>query len=464
MDDETMGSLFGAGAEGKVHVNGVASKKGNGREGSAGGDHEKTGLSKDQDYYFNFYSSLQNQANMISDISRTGTYRKAILGNAAVAFQDKLVLDVGAGSGILSYMSAQAGARRVIALEASSMADKIVTIVNAAQRGHTNAQLKDRIQVERGMVEDPAVQKAVLRTGKVDTIISEPIGVMLLHERMVESFLLARDRFLRPGGQLLPSAGHIYFCPFTDEGLYNETETKAQFFNATLFGTDFRDLYPAAKEEVFAQPIVGMFPPSSLIATPCPPKTFNFYTCSTESLLEFSVPIDFVVTRTALINGLASWFDLDFFPNPNSDPPIPPNDDDDLLEQWNYPVNKPFNMWAVGSQEPPLNPGPTPPPPPGGLHVRLSTGPDAARTHWQQARLLLPEPLAINKGERIVGSVHFKVNDQRSYDLTVEICVDRPGPSVQPNPLYRKAEYLLQSQCFNYSYNPDAALPGSWPA
>ena len=119
-----------------------------------------------------------------------------------------------------------------------------------------------------------------------------------------------------------------------------------------------------------------MFPPSSLLATPCPPKTFNFYTCSNESLLEFSVPIDFVVTRTALINGLASWFDLDFFPNPKSDPPIPSNDDEALLEQWDYPVNKPFNMWSVGSQEVPLNPGPTPPPPPGGLHVRLSTGPD----------------------------------------------------------------------------------------
>ena len=34
---------------------------------------------------------------MIGDVSRTGTYRKAILGNAAVAIQDKVVLDVGAG-------------------------------------------------------------------------------------------------------------------------------------------------------------------------------------------------------------------------------------------------------------------------------------------------------------------------------------------------------------------------------
>jgi len=35
---------------------------------------------------------------MIGDISRTGTYRKAILGNANIAFQDKSVLDLGAGA------------------------------------------------------------------------------------------------------------------------------------------------------------------------------------------------------------------------------------------------------------------------------------------------------------------------------------------------------------------------------
>ncbi|WVW80173.1 hypothetical protein I302_102150 [Kwoniella bestiolae CBS 10118] len=409
---------------------------------------KKDDRNKDHDFYFNFYSSLQNQANMIGDISRTGTYRKAILGNAEVALNDKIVLDVGAGSGILSYMSAQAGAKEVIALEASSMAEKIEILIKAANAGKNNAHLKDRIRIVRGMVEDSKVQDQVLQHGKVDTIISEPIGVMLLHERMVESFILARDLFLKPDGQLLPSAGQIFFCPFSDEGLYNETDQKAQFFNTTLFGTDFKELYPAAREEVFAQPVVGMFPPSSLVSTACPPKSFDFYTCTKEDLLEFTIPVDFIVHRTALIHGLASWFDLDFYPRqmPNSEDPA-----------WNYPISSTGN-WQWMSQESPLNPGPTPTPPKDGLAVKLSTGPSAARTHWQQARLLLPEPLAANKGERLKGSIHFKVNDARSYDLVLDIEIDRPGPEWSPNPLKRRAEYQLQQQCFNYSYNPDASL------
>jgi histone-arginine methyltransferase CARM1 len=117
-------------------------------------------------------------------------------------------------------------------------------LVNEANVGRKNPDIKNKIRIVKGMVEEEKVHQEVLRSGKVDTIISEPIGVMLFHERMVtsnynvcsgnlksdrfqvESFLLARDLFLKPGGQLLPSAGTIFFCPFTDSGLYAETEAK----------------------------------------------------------------------------------------------------------------------------------------------------------------------------------------------------------------------------------------------
>lgn len=48
---------------------------------------------------------------------------------------------------------------------------------------------------------------------KVDTLISEPIGVLLVHERMIESYIVARDRFLKPGGAMVPSMGTIYVAP-----------------------------------------------------------------------------------------------------------------------------------------------------------------------------------------------------------------------------------------------------------
>jgi histone-arginine methyltransferase CARM1 len=63
----------------------------------------------------------------------------------------------------------------------------------------------------------------------VDTIVSEPIGVLLVHERMIESFLYARDHFLTPGGRLIPNAGNIFVAPFTDSHLWTQTMSKGKF-------------------------------------------------------------------------------------------------------------------------------------------------------------------------------------------------------------------------------------------
>merc|ERR1719197_1501404 len=56
--------------------------------------------------YFQFYGYLSQQQNMMQDFIRTGTYQKAMLQNF-VDFGDKVVLDVGAGSGILSFFAMQ---------------------------------------------------------------------------------------------------------------------------------------------------------------------------------------------------------------------------------------------------------------------------------------------------------------------------------------------------------------------
>ena len=58
-------------------------------------------------------------------------------------------------------------------------------MMRAANKGISNPFMANRIRVVRGLVENKKVQAEVLMGGKVDTIISEPIGVMLLHERMV---------------------------------------------------------------------------------------------------------------------------------------------------------------------------------------------------------------------------------------------------------------------------------------
>lgn len=56
---------------------------------------------------------------------------------------------------------------------------------------------------------------------KVDVLISEPIGTLLVNERMLETYIFARDHFLKPQGKMFPvplysGSGHLGMCVFVD--------------------------------------------------------------------------------------------------------------------------------------------------------------------------------------------------------------------------------------------------------
>ena len=38
----------------------------------------------------------------------------------------------------------------------------------------------------------------------MDVLVSEPMGTLLVNERMLETYLYARDNFLKPGGRMFP--------------------------------------------------------------------------------------------------------------------------------------------------------------------------------------------------------------------------------------------------------------------
>lgn len=71
---------------------------------------------KSGDYYTDSYSGVGIHEEMIKDNVRTQTYQRAIMRNAHL-FKDKVVLDVGCGTGILSLFAAKAGAKLVIGVE-----------------------------------------------------------------------------------------------------------------------------------------------------------------------------------------------------------------------------------------------------------------------------------------------------------------------------------------------------------
>lgn len=57
---------------------------------------------------------------------------------------------------------------------------------------------------------------------QVDTIISEPLGIFLLNERMLETFVIARQKFLKPGGKMFPTRADLFVVPFSDQAILDE--------------------------------------------------------------------------------------------------------------------------------------------------------------------------------------------------------------------------------------------------
>ena len=86
-----------------------------------------------------------------------------------------------------------------------------------------NNKLQDTIKVIAGKIEELDLPE------QVDIIISEPMGYMLFNERMLETYLHAK-KWLKPGGKMFPTQGDLHIAPFTDDALYMEQFSKANFW------------------------------------------------------------------------------------------------------------------------------------------------------------------------------------------------------------------------------------------
>jgi len=321
------------------------------------------------DSYFQYYGKMVNQLNMLQDQVRTSLYRRAILSNLT-NFKGKTVMDVGAGSGILSFFSAQAEAARVYAVEASSMASTIEAIRDK------NPSLRDRVHVVHSTIEniDPFKLPALLpgeERLEVDAIVSEPIGTFLFNERMIESFLFARDKFLKKGGQLFPNKCNLCIAPFHDQTLYSDMTSRDTFWkNSNFYGVDLSGGAPRALEETLRQPVVDYIDPQCLLSSPHV-VPFDFHTVKAEDLERIQIPFTFSVSSPTLVHGLAGWFDVLFEGADN--------------------------------------------------HVGFSTAPWCTPTHWYQIRFLLTRPLAVNPGQTLEGRLVMTANEFQSYHVRFDM-------------------------------------------
>lgn len=336
-----------------------------------------TAVDKGVDFanYFCTYSFLYHQKEMLSDRVRMDAYYNSIFQNKH-HFLGKTVLDVGTGSGILAIWSAQAGARKVYAVEATKVSEHARVLVKANN-------LQDVVEVIEGSMEDITLPE------KVDVIISEWMGYFLLRESMFDSVICARDRWLKPTGVMYPSHARMWMAPIRsglgDKKMSDYEASMRDWYRfvdetKTDYGVDMNILsnpFSDEQKKYYLQTSLwNNLHPHQVIGTPAVIKEIDCSTVTVNDILEvrsnFTSSIGVEGTR---ICGLGGWFDVHF----------------------------------RGSKDNPVQ-----------KEIELTTAPSIEDgTHWGQQVFLFHPPIRVCEGDDLV--VSFAMTRSRENHRLMEV-------------------------------------------
>jgi len=242
--------------------------------------------------YQDTYVNWSSQRGMLLDHTRTLAFQKAI--ETQVKPGDRTI-DVGTGSGILAMCAARAGAAESVGLEFTDMA---AWAEHLAQANGLEA-----VRIQRGDAAEYAGAE------KADLVMGEFAGMWLIDEwRHYAAFCAVRDRNLRPGGKVLPSAGRLYLSAVDSRKLY--LVRGYGFWEAPVYGFDFSDVRPAEIEH--PRRWFSTVDPNNVIDTR-EVAAFDFLEGSERDFF-FTAETRFRYPAAGTFHGLAGHFEMDMAP------------------------------------------------------------------------------------------------------------------------------------------------------
>ena len=321
------------------------------------------------DGYFDSYSYFDIHRDMIGDTARTDAYRDALEKNPTL-IQGKRVLDIGCGTGILSMFAARGGASAVVGVDGA----KHIAEVAKANVKHNG--FSDRIQIVYGKLEDI---EGDIPGAPFDVLVSEWMGYGLLFESMLDTVLVARNRFLKPGGAVLPDIATIHIAGF------DRKATDFPFWE-DVYGFEMPEIKKQLFEGAMKTAVVTHVDGARLTTSGSQVCELDLATCSiadTEFTTEFSLSAkDGRIGEET--HGIVLWFDTEFSKRFCAD-----------------------------------------------LAVMLSTSPEAKKTHWVQTMLHFREPITLGDQatDSIVGRISMVKSKSRprAYDVSLEYRVKNPS-------------------------------------
>ena len=225
---------------------------------------------------------LDYHLSMLLDTARMDSYRRAI--DASVQPGD-VVVDIGCGTGVLSFMACEAGAERVYAIEGGP-------VIDVARELAIDNGFADRIEFLGGWSVDIDIPEPV------DVLITETIGHAGLDEGIIAWISDARKRFLRAGAVMLPQRLRLWVAAaesFDDHALISD-------WWAPDLPYDYTAAHRRAAQTLWFADIM----PSSLLGQPELAADIDLTTAPNETTTSAG---HLRVDRDGILHGLACWFD-----------------------------------------------------------------------------------------------------------------------------------------------------------
>lgn len=337
------------------------------------------------DGYTHYYGKLKNQEGMLRDSVRNEAYRAA-LEAASSRLKGATVMDIGTGSGLLAMLAARYGAAKVYAIEGSP---EIARVASRLVRANGLAGI---VEVIPKHLEDVSYDD--IPANSVDVIVSELFAHFLVGEMGLQVVTLAKNRFLRPGGLILPEVAILKLSPFEDKELGAELRSRHRFWNQRDFmGLDLTSALPLAEEQQLKELILDVVEPEQLLVPPSASPGYKLDLASPDDP-EVWRRIDFEVkfpsrSKDAIIDGVCGWWDATFSGDQMGDPP-----------------------------------------------PELSTAPGSPSTVWAQCRFLLSKPLTVAATDTLTARCELRAHKGReSYSLRLELVNHSTGLKALAGPI-----------------------------
>jgi hypothetical protein len=228
---------------------------------------------------FHFHSSL------LLDGSRTGTFNRAI---AKVVKPGDVVLDLGSGTGILSFLACKAGARRVYAVESGDVAE-LCRLLSAANG------LQERLVLFHDL------SYRVTLPERVDVIVTDTFHTFGLQDGLLGSVIDARQRLMKAGGSIIPRSMQLFVVPVELPDVYRRLEV----WNADQYGFDFSPVREFATNNVYSVPVERDRLRKAFLGEPASVMQIRLTDAETPNL---SGEVEISATRPGVMHGLSGWF------------------------------------------------------------------------------------------------------------------------------------------------------------